>query len=205
MKICNKKYLMLSSAILAGVLFVCGNNVKADTTTPATTSVQQQTEAIPDKSLITPVASNGNETLSEVAKDNNVSLVVLEKLNDNYAPNKVIANGTPLYLPQNVNYSNIFLELISARSGLSSAQYKTYYGKLSSRERAAKIWIATHESGLNYNARNGRYIGRFQLDRAYLHGNYSHVNQERTADRYVKGRYGSWVAAKRFWLTHHWY
>lgn len=25
-------------------------------------------------------------------------------------------------------------------------------------------------------------------------------NQERTADRYVYGRYGSWVNAKRFWL-----
>lgn len=33
----------------------------------------------------------------------------------------------------------------------------------------------------------------------------SPANQERTANRYVKGRYGSWVNAKRFWLAHNWY
>lgn len=77
--------------------------------------------------------------------------------------------------------------------------------KLSKRERAAKRWIAMHESGGNYRARNGVCYGKYQLNIHYLHGNLSKKNQERTADRYVYGRYGSWVNAKKFWLRHHWY
>lgn len=76
---------------------------------------------------------------------------------------------------------------------------------LSKAERAAKHWIAMRESGGSYTARNGACYGRYQLSIGYLHGNLSPKNQERTADRYVYGRYGSWVNAKRFWLTHHWY
>lgn len=77
--------------------------------------------------------------------------------------------------------------------------------KMSKAERAAKKWIAMRESGGNYYARNGVCYGKYQLNIAYLKGNYSKKNQERTADRYVYGRYGSWVNAKNFWLTHHWY
>lgn len=77
--------------------------------------------------------------------------------------------------------------------------------KMSKAERAAKYWIAMRESGGSYYARNGVCYGRYQLNIAYLHGNLSPANQERTADRYVYGRYGSWVNAKRFWLAHHWY
>lgn len=77
--------------------------------------------------------------------------------------------------------------------------------KLSKREKAAKRWIARHESGGNYRARNGACYGKYQLNIAYLHGNLSPKNQERVADNYVYGRYGSWVNAKRFWLSHHWY
>lgn len=77
--------------------------------------------------------------------------------------------------------------------------------RLSKKEKAAKRWIAMHESGGNYRARNGVCYGRYQLNIAYLHGNLSPKNQERVADNYVYGRYGSWVNAKKFWLVHHWY
>ena len=52
---------------------------------------------------------------------------------------------------------------------------------------------------------NGRYIGRYQLTDSYLNGDYSAENQERVADAYVAGRYGSWSAAKNFWLNNGWY
>lgn len=74
-----------------------------------------------------------------------------------------------------------------------------------SAEAAAKNWIAMRESGGNYNARNGQYIGKYQLSAAYLGGNYSPANQERVANNYVKSRYGSWVNAKNFWISHGWY
>ena len=74
---------------------------------------------------------------------------------------------------------------------------------VSGSEAEAKEWIAQKESGGSYTATNGRYIGRYQLTDSYL--NYSAENQERVADAYVAGRYGSWTAAKNFWLNNGWY
>jgi len=54
---------------------------------------------------------------------------------------------------------------------------------VSGSEAEAKEWIAQKESGGSYTATNGRYIG----------------------DAYVAGRYGSWAAAKNFWLNNGWY
>lgn len=81
------------------------------------------------------------------------------------------------------------------------AQTQSYEGQSSS----AKEWIAMKESTNNYNATNGRYIGKYQLDASYLNGDHSPANQERVADQYVAGRYGSWEAAKQFWLANGWY
>jgi len=72
-------------------------------------------------------------------------------------------------------------------------------------EAGAKAWIASRESGGSYSAQNGQYIGKYQLSAAYLNGDYSAANQERVADNYVAGRYGSWAAAKQFWLANGWY
>ena len=69
----------------------------------------------------------------------------------------------------------------------------------------AKEWIAQRESSGSYDATNGQYIGRYQLSASYLNGDYSPANQERVADQYVAGRYGSWDAAKSFWLANGWY
>ena len=76
---------------------------------------------------------------------------------------------------------------------------------VSGSEAEAKEWIAQKESGGSYTATNGRYIGRYQLTDSYLNGDYSAENQERVADAYVAGRYGSWTAAKNFWLNNGWY
>ena len=76
---------------------------------------------------------------------------------------------------------------------------------VSGSEAEAKEWIAQKESGGSYTATNGRYIGRYQLTDSYLNGAYSAENQERVADAYVAGRYGSWTAAKNFWLNNGWY
>lgn len=82
---------------------------------------------------------------------------------------------------------------------------KTYAARISGSEASAKNWIAQRESGGSYRARNGQYIGRYQLSASYLHGNYSVANQERTANWYVHSRYGSWTRAKSFWQIHGWY
>ena len=72
-------------------------------------------------------------------------------------------------------------------------------------EASAKAWIANVESGGSYTAQNGRYYGKYQLTDSYLGGDYSPENQERVADNYVSNRYGSWQAAKSFWLANGWY
>ena len=83
--------------------------------------------------------------------------------------------------------------------------YTAPVATVSGSESEAKEWIAQKESGGSYTATNGRYIGRYQLTDSYLNGDYSVENQERVADAYVAGRYGSWTAAKNFWLNNGWY
>lgn len=86
----------------------------------------------------------------------------------------------------------------AAQTSQTTSNYtSTAYGS----EADAKAWIAAHESGNNYGARNGQYIGKYQLSAAYLNGDYSPANQERVADQYVAGRYGSWTNAKQQWLV----
>ncbi len=90
----------------------------------------------------------------------------------------------------------------AAQASQTTSNYtSTAYGS----EADAKAWIAAHESGNNYGARNGQYIGKYQLSAAYLNGDYSPANQERVADQYVAGRYGSWTNAKQHWLSNGWY
>ena len=88
----------------------------------------------------------------------------------------------------------------------SSAQASTSYNSnVAGNDAAAKAWIAARESGGSYSARNGQYIGKYQLSASYLNGDYSEANQERVADQYVASRYGSWSAAQSFWQSHGWY
>lgn len=86
-----------------------------------------------------------------------------------------------------------------------TAQADTYVCTLSKKEQNAKAWIANKESGGNYRARNGRYYGKYQLTISMLKGDYSKVNQEKTADRYAHNRYGSWTRAKQHWLGYGWF
>ena len=81
----------------------------------------------------------------------------------------------------------------------------SYTSNVSGSEAAAKAWIAGRESGGSYSARNGQYIGKYQLSASYLGGDYSAANQERVADNYVKSRYGSWSNAQSFWQANGWY
>ncbi|MEB7771143.1 aggregation-promoting factor [Kurthia gibsonii] len=91
----------------------------------------------------------------------------------------------------------------SYQSTQKSSNVSSYQGSSSS----AKSWIAQKESSNSYEARSatGKYIGKYQLDKSYLNGDYSAANQERVADNYVKQRYGSWEKAKQFWVSNGWY
>ncbi len=93
----------------------------------------------------------------------------------------------------------------AAEETVATAETSAPAATVSGSEAEAKEWIAQKESGGSYTATNGQYIGRYQLTGSYLNGDYSAANQERVADAYVAGRYGSWSAAKNFWLNNGWY
>lgn len=84
----------------------------------------------------------------------------------------------------------------------SSGSYATHNGFSAG---SAKEAVAMTESGGSYTAQNGQYYGRYQLSSSYLGGDFSPANQERVADSYVAGRYGSWDAAWAFHQAHGWY
>ena len=93
----------------------------------------------------------------------------------------------------------------SATTQSVNATATNYTSNVAGNDAAAKAWIAGRESGGNYGARNGQYVGKYQLSASYLNGDYSAANQERVADQYVANRYGSWSAAQAFWQSHGWY
>jgi len=93
----------------------------------------------------------------------------------------------------------------SSASTSTQSSASTTTSSTSSSEAAAKAWIANKESGGSYTATNGQYIGKYQLSSSYLNGDYSAANQEKVANYYVSSRYGSWTAAKAFWVANGWY
>ncbi|MBU7564423.1 LysM peptidoglycan-binding domain-containing protein [Pediococcus ethanolidurans] len=92
-----------------------------------------------------------------------------------------------------------------AVKNIAATTSTTSTSSTSSSEAAAKAWIANKESSGSYTARNGQYIGKYQLSSSYLNGDYSAANQEKVANYYVSSRYGSWTAAKAFWVANGWY
>ena len=99
-------------------------------------------------------------------------------------------------------------DLAELESEQESAQAQAYIYNYHDSEYdgiSAKDYIAQRESGRDYDARNGRYVGKYQLDESMLNGDYSPENQEETAERYVMERYGSWENAQEFWNSHGWY
>lgn len=94
---------------------------------------------------------------------------------------------------------------VAVRIDLPDKGPDTLLASLSEVDTAAKEIIAFKESGGSYTAQNGQYYGRYQLTLSYLNGDLSPENQERVADAYVAGRYGTWSAALAFWQAHGWY
>lgn len=146
------------------------------------------------------------DTLSEIAEIHNTTV---EKL----AEQNKITNLDFIHVGQVIELGDVTVKAVessveqtqSTSTSTATATTNTYSSNLSAEDAAAKEWIAMKESSGSYDARNGIYIGRYQLTNTYLNGDYSPENQERVADAYVASRYGSWSAAKAFWLANGWY
>lgn len=98
----------------------------------------------------------------------------------------------------------------AAEEELDSYNAQTYYAPQSYYDSdyddmTDQEYIAWRESGWNYDARNGRYIGKYQMDESRLDGDWSPEHQEEVAEQYMLDRYGSWEAAREFWDANGWW
>ena len=145
------------------------------------------------------------DTLSAIAKEKNTTVDAIAKKNKISNVN-LITVGQVLEI-EDVNATNKTSEQATT-SKTDTTQATTSVSAsdgLSAEDAAAKEWIAQKESSGSYTAQNGQYYGRYQLSLSYLNGDLSPENQEKVANQYVVNRYGSWSAAKKFWLANGWY
>ena len=145
------------------------------------------------------------DTLSAIAKEKNTTVDAIAKKNKISNVN-LITVGQVLEI-EDANTTQKTTEQAPASKTDTTQATTTVSASdgLSAEDVAAKEWIAQKESSGSYTAQNGQYYGRYQLSLSYLNGDLSEANQEKVANQYVVNRYGSWSAAKNFWLANGWY
>ena len=179
------------------------------------------------------VTVKAGDTVSELAQKYNTTVNTIQQLNNLSNPNLIFVgqqlkvnndNNGQAVAQQNTNNNaqaaqqatsqntqaqastqQAAQQQSASQNTQAQASNNNYSSSVSGNDAAAKAWIAQHESSNNYNARNGQYIGKYQLSASYLNGDYSAANQERVADQYVAQRYGSWTNAQLFWEENGWY
>ena len=171
--------------------------------------------------LIAPAVANADsytvksgDTLSKIAVTYNTTVEKLASTNQ-IANDDFISVGQILELdseataPAATTTETAAVEAAPAPATVAAAPAETtttsYSSNLGTSDAQAKEIIAQRESSGSYTAQNGQYYGRYQLTMSYLNGDLSAENQERVADSYVAGRYGSWSAALAFWNANGWY
>lgn len=145
------------------------------------------------------------DTLSAIAKEKNTTVDAIAKKNKISNVN-LITVGQVLEIEDEKATTNTTEQASTSEdtTGQATTTVSASDG-LSAEDAAAKEWIAQKESSGSYTAQNGQYYGRYQLSLSYLNGDLSPENQEKVANQYVVNRYGSWSAAKNFWLANGWY
>ena len=147
------------------------------------------------------LANKYDSSINAIEKANSLNndlIYVGQTLN---VPNSTQATTTQAASVANNTYSHTTSQ-VTTKTTTSTASAST---GVSGSEASAKAWIANKESSGSYSARNGQYVGKYQLSASYLNGDYSAANQEKVANSYVNSRYGSWSAAQAFWQSHGWY
>ena len=145
------------------------------------------------------------DTLSAIAKEKNTTVDAIAKKNKISNVN-LITVGQVLEIEDEKATTNTTEQAATSKANTTQATTTVSASDgLSAEDAAAKEWIAQKESSGSYTAQNGQYYDRYQLSLSYLNGDLSEANQEKVANQYVVNRYGSWSAAKNFWLANGWY
>ena len=184
---------------------------------PSLASAQETvTYTVKSGDTLSEIAEKYNTTVEKLAAKNNIKdihlifvdqVLVIEGTASTVAPAATTEESAPVVTEtvEETPAATTTYEAPAAPATPAAESNTAAASTVSGSEAEAKEWIAQKESGGSYTATNGRYIGRYQLTDSYLNGDYSAENQERVADAYVAGRYGSWTAAKNFWLNNGWY
>ena len=215
----SKTKYLLASVLVVGSLFL-------------TTSIQAETYTVKPGDTLSDIASVFNTTVDELASVNQIENKNLIKIGQvlktsqamTAATEQVVSTmATPAEETTSVETpapqateAPVTVAVTTPATTQTPAQTPApaqpapvttggYTSNLSAEEAAAKEEIARRESGGSYTAQNGQYYGRYQLTITYLNGDLSPENQERVADAYVYGRYGSWVAALAHSNAYGWY
>lgn len=146
--------------------------------------------------------ANDNSLVNSIAQDNHIA-----DINKITVGQRLVIKGDHSEQNSQNNTSVASQPAQSTANTATQSQGSTtsYNSGVSGSDASAKAWIAGRESGGNYGARNGQYVGKYQLSASYLNGDYSAANQERVADQYVASRYGSWTNAQQHWMANGWY
>ena len=144
--------------------------------------------------------ANDNSLVQTLAQQNNI-----QDINKIYVGQQLVVKTDGQATDAQTTAQPVAQATTQSAAAQTSQITSSYTSSVSDSEAAAKAWIAARESGNNYGARNGQYIGKYQLSASYLNGDYSAANQERVADNYVASRYGSWTNAQQFWMSNGWY
>ncbi len=183
---------------------------------PSFVSAQESsTYTVKEGDTLSEIAETHNTTVEKLAENNHIDNIHMIYVGQELVIDGPVAPATPASTTyaapaaqdETVSAPAAETTEVEEETPVASAPVaeETVASTVSGSEAEAKEWIAQKESGGSYTATNGRYIGRYQLTDSYLNGDYSAENQERVADAYVAGRYGSWSAAKNFWLNNGWY
>ena len=213
----NKWYdLGANQWIMAKYTVEGGNAASAQVATPVAPQAQapvqkQETTQVQQTKPATPAASQqvsaqpaqAQTKQAPVASAQQTTQVQAPKTNYNYNVQRTYS--APVQQQRTYSYAPAQKQTTQVAQTAQTQATTSYTSNVSGSEAAAKAWIAGRESGGSYSARNGQYIGKYQLSASYLGGDYSAANQERVADNYVKSRYGSWTGAQKFWQTNGWY
>ena len=183
---------------------------------PSFVSAQESsTYTVKEGDTLSEIAETHNTTIEKLAENNHIDNIHLIYVGQELVidgPVAPVASASTTYEAPAAQDETVSAPVVETTEVVEEAPVaseavveETVASTVSGSEAEAKEWIAQKESGGSYTATNGRYIGRYQLTDSYLNGDYSAENQERVADAYVAGRYGSWTAAKNFWLNNGWY
>lgn len=163
------------------------------------------------------------DTLSEIALNNGTTIQDILNLNQSITNPNVISAGEQITLPdgQTVQQAQQTTQVAQtqpvAQQPVQQVQQATTQQTSATQTQtvvsnqggsnlgSAAEQIAQAESGGDYNARNGQYVGKYQLSASYLNGDYSPANQDRVFQQYCNQRYGSVENALAFRQSHGWY